>query len=202
MPTPDPRITFFDKQAASWDDRAPSTAEVEEQLDEVAPLLQLEAGQSMLEAGCGTGKATAWLARMVAPGTVTAVDFSTQMLVRAEQKDIAAEFLCVDVCSETLAPRLFDVVLCLHSFPHFRDPDAALRHFRACVKPSGRLIVLHLCSSGRVNRCHERIGGAIAMDHMPHTFEWESLLANQGFSPLTHIDRDCLFFLDARPDTR
>ncbi len=193
----DPRIGFFDALAAEWDWQEPTSRTAVQRLCEHADLLALEAGQDLLEVGCGTGKTTAWLAAQVAPGRVTAVDFAPEMIARAQAKGIDARFCCLDVCQQDLGRHRFDVVLCLHSFPHFRDPGAALCNFSRALRPGGRVIVMHLASSARINRFHSGVAGPVRDDRLPAGDDWPVLLAQAGLRCLRQIDRDELFFLDA-----
>lgn len=193
----DPRIGFFDNLAHQWDEEEPSAEEMTARLREQAELLALQAGDSLLEVGCGTGKTTAWLAHAVAPGRVTAVDFAPEMIARARAKQIDANFACLDVCTSDLGEALYDVILCFHSFPHFRDQAAALRNFVRALKPGGRLIVMHLAGSSHINEFHANLDGAVGGDVLPVEEEWTPLLAQAGLKQTNLIDREDLFFLEA-----
>jgi ubiquinone/menaquinone biosynthesis C-methylase UbiE len=193
----DPRRGFFNELAAGWDDEEPSAETMVAGLAARAELLNLQPGQDLLEVGCGTGKTTAWLAEQVAPGAVTAVDFASEMIARAEAKTIPATFACLDVCSEPLGEDRYDVILCFHCFPHFRDQPAAMRNFAAALRPGGRLIVMHLAGSEHINSFHAGLEGPVCSDHLPQGPQWAELLSPVGLAERTHIDREDLFFLDA-----
>ena len=135
----DPRISFFDGLAAGWDDSQEACGNTVEKLEGRARLLELRSGESVLEVGCGTGQLTGWLAAQVRPGRVVGVDFSPEMLRKARSKGIPATFRLADVCQDDLGIAEFDLALCFHSFPHFRDQPAALRNLATCLKPGGRL---------------------------------------------------------------
>ncbi len=200
MNASDPRIAHFDAMAAGWDDEPPSAEEMTAGMAEQAELLALTPGQNLLEVGCGTGKTTGWLSRQVAPGRVTAVDFSEQMIRQAEEKGIDAEFACLDVCGEELRRNRYDVVLCFHSFPHFRDQPRALRNMAAALKPDGRLIVMHLSGSAQLNDFHAGLDGPVRGDVLPAGDAWAPLLAGAGLRHKRLIDLENLFFLDAVRD--
>lgn len=200
MSAPDPRIAYFDAMAPGWDAEGPSGEEMTAGMAEQAELLALTPGQDLLEVGCGTGKTTGWLARQVAPGRVTAVDFSEQMVRQAEAKGIDAEFACLDVCTEELRRNRYDVVLCFHSFPHFRDQSRALRNMAAALKPDGRLIVMHLSGSAQLNAFHAGLDGPVHVDVLPAGDAWLPLLTGAGLKQVRLIDREDLFFLEAVRD--
>ncbi|MFW6154065.1 MAG: class I SAM-dependent methyltransferase [Planctomycetota bacterium] len=193
----DPRIVYFDALAATWDEQEPSGRTMTAQLSEHADLLALRSGQTLLEVGCGTGKSTAWLAEQVAPGRVTAIDFAPEMIARARAKGIDADFACADVCRDDLGRDRYDAILCFHSFPHFRHQPAALRRFARALKSDGRLIVMHLRGSSSLNHFHAGLDGPVSVDRLPVGDEWQPLLAGAGLEPVTLIDREDLFFLEA-----
>ncbi len=193
----DPRIAYFDALAEDWDHQEPSAETMVSRMRQHRDLLALKAGEDLLEVGCGTGKTTAWLARQVAPGRVTAVDFSAAMIDRARAKGIDAEFLCADVCEADLGRGRYDVVLCFHAFPHFRDQPGALARLGAALKPAGRLLVMHLAGSEQINRFHAGLSGAVRGDALPAEGDWPGLLVPAGLRLGKLIDREDLYFLEA-----
>jgi ubiquinone/menaquinone biosynthesis C-methylase UbiE len=202
MNTSDPRIAFFDALAARWDGEDPSSQTMAARLGQHADLLALRPGRSLLEVGCGTGKTTAWLAAQVTPGRVTAIDFAPEMIARAKVKGIDADFTCMDVCGDRLGCGRYDVILCFHSFPHFRDPPAALENFDRALKSSGRLIVMHLAGSEHINHFHASVDGPVKGDVLPVGKAWERLLSEAGMKQTKLVDQHDLFFLEAVHDGR
>lgn len=198
----DPRVEFFDSLAEQWDRTGPDIATTMRRLGEHADLLRLEPGQRLLEVGCGTGQITGWLADQVAPGKVIALDFAPAMLAQARQKSgsLTVEFRCADVCRDDLSAASYDVVLCFHSFPHFRDQSAALRNLARALRPNGRLLVLHLAGSTQLNAFHAQVGGAVGHDRLPSRSDWQQMLADAGLRICELIDREDLFFLAAAHD--
>jgi demethylmenaquinone methyltransferase/2-methoxy-6-polyprenyl-1,4-benzoquinol methylase len=195
VPDDDPRIAFFDRLATQWDESEQDPAATIGRLEQLVGLLDLRPGECLLEVGFGTGQLTAWLAERVQPGRVVAIDFSPKMLQKASSKGIAAEFRLADVCQDDLGRAEFDVALCFHSFPHFRDQSAALRNLARSLKPQDRLIVMHLRSRADVNAFHQSVGGAIATDLLPDDNQWEGWLDMAGLKKQKMIDGPGLFFL-------
>jgi len=198
--SPDRRITFFDQLAERWDVVGQNPEETVRQVAQLASRLALSRGETVLEVGCGTGQLTGWLAEQVAPGRVLAIDFAPAMIAAARAKQIAAEFRTADICRDDLGEGFVDLALCFHSFPHFRDQATALQNMARTLKPTGRLIVLHLAGSAQINAFHDQVGGAVAGDHLPTQSQWPSLLQGAGLRATETVDREGLFFLKAVPN--
>jgi ubiquinone/menaquinone biosynthesis C-methylase UbiE len=167
-------------------------------LDDLRPRLNLQPSQNWLEIGCGTGQVTEWLSEKLHPGKVVAVDFSPGMLAQARAKGIRADFHCWDITRQAPPAAQFEVAFCFHSFPHFRDPVAALKNIAFSLKPGGRLLVVHLAGSEQINAFHRHhAGGAVAADFLPQPSEWPLLLKSSGFRMAAFEDRPDLFWLEA-----
>lgn len=193
----DPRIGFFEDLAPRWDEVGQDPTSTVARLAELSNILQLEPGTELLEAGCGTGQISGWLAQQVAPGRLVAVDFAEAMLEQARSKVASAEFRRADVCGDDLGRECFDTVLCFHSFPHFRDQAAAVRTFARALRPEGRLIVMHLAGSREINSFHDHVGGAVHGDHLPSLEDWSTLLSSSGLEQQQHIDQADLYLFVA-----
>jgi ubiquinone/menaquinone biosynthesis C-methylase UbiE len=196
-PPNDPRIRFFDRLAADWDDSEQDPLDTINRIRGVAGLLELRSGEAVLEVGCGTGQLTGWLVEQVAPGRVVAVDFSSGMLGKARAKGIDANFRVADACRDELGRACFDAALCFHSFPHFRDKPAAVRNLAQALTPGGRLMVMHFNSISAISAFHDQVGGDVVGDHLPDQQGWDDLLSAEGLRRVDWIDREGLFFLKA-----
>jgi len=109
-------------------------------------LLDLEAGQKILDAGCGTGNFEKFLAEKNAPPLkIEAVDFSTAMLSRAEKK--CKQMQNVRFSRADLNLRLnfpdnaFDRILCVNVLYALKDPHFTLSEFSRVIKPGGKILV-------------------------------------------------------------
>ena len=95
-------------------------------------LAQLRAGQHVLDVGCGTGLATRWAARAVAPsGSVLGIDLSAGMIDTAVKagvppKAAPLEFRVMDAEALDLPDESFDAVVSLCAVLHFPDIAAGL----------------------------------------------------------------------------
>lgn len=193
----DPRIAFFDHHAPTWDANQGEVARTLARLRELRGNIGLRAGQSVLEVGCGTGRITGWLAETVKPGRVVAMDFSPAMLRQAQARGVDANFRLFDICGETPMEGQFDVVLCFHAFPHFRDHCRALCNIRNLLAPGGQLVILHLASSAELNEFHAQVSHPVSHDHLPEKNRWPGMLAACGLRLLSLTDQPGLFLLKA-----
>ena len=97
--------------------------------------------------GCGTGKPTADLARLVAPGRVLGVDLSSQMLERGRRRAAAdgianVEFLQADAQVHPFEEAAFDVAVSSFGAMFFNDQVAAFANIGRALRPGGRLAVM------------------------------------------------------------
>jgi SAM-dependent methyltransferase len=104
-------------------------------------------GDDVLEIGCGTGKPTADLARLVAPGRVLGVDLSAQMLERGRTRAAAdgltnVEFLQADAQVHPFEEAAFDVAVSSFGVMFFNDQVAAFSNIGRALRPGGRLAVM------------------------------------------------------------
>jgi SAM-dependent methyltransferase len=99
----------------------------------------LSPGLAVLDVGCGPGTITADLARLVAPGRVTAVDVSEAVLEEARRTAGLAdvEFAVADVHALDFPDGSFDVVHAHQVLQHVSDPVGALREMRRVCRPGG-----------------------------------------------------------------
>ncbi|MEU1470501.1 class I SAM-dependent methyltransferase [Streptomyces sp. NPDC005761] len=103
---------------------------------------ELRSGMSLLDVGCGPGTITADLAALVAPGRVTAVDTTQEILAQAadtasERGLDNVEFAVADVHALDFPDDSFDVVHAHQVLQHVGDPVQALREMRRVCRPGG-----------------------------------------------------------------
>jgi trans-aconitate 2-methyltransferase len=114
----------------------PQQAWAAEQLDR----LDLAGDEVVLDAGCGSGKITAELARRVPHGTVYAVDAAPSMVRHAQEAlGDRAIVLCQDL-TELALPEPVDVVFSNATFHWIPDHDALFAALHRNMKPGGRLL--------------------------------------------------------------
>lgn len=97
-------------------------------------------GETLLDVGIGTGRASLPLAR--AGMQVTGVDSSEAMLAqtRALAGDTPIELRTADVAALPFADESFDSVCSLNTLTHFPHWDRALAEFARVARPGGRIV--------------------------------------------------------------
>lgn len=110
-------------------------------------LSQLRGGQSVLDIACGSGLVGLQAARLVgASGRVLALDASPGMVQQAQAAAAAARLTNMavrhaDAEDLDLPAAAFDAALCATALPYVGDAPAALRRWRAWLRPSGKLVL-------------------------------------------------------------
>jgi ubiquinone/menaquinone biosynthesis C-methylase UbiE len=114
---------------------------------EAAYLLpRLEAGQRLLDVGCGPGTITTGLARAVAPGEVVGIDVSEDVIASArthaaESGVTNARFEVANVYALPYEDASFDVAHAHQVMQHLAAPVDALREMRRVLRPGGLVAV-------------------------------------------------------------
>ena len=105
--------------------------------------LETVRGKTVLEAGCGAGRFTEIL--LEAGARVVAADLSAAVEANyANCGTSRSYFICqADVLDLPVAPRSFDVVLCLGVVQHTPDPEETIAALAGYVKPGGLLAIDH-----------------------------------------------------------
>jgi ubiquinone/menaquinone biosynthesis C-methylase UbiE len=119
-------------------------------VDDTAALLDamaIEAGDWAADVGGGDGDYTLPMAERVGPsGRVFAVDVDAGALDELNERLQAQDVEHVTTVysvedNPMLPPGAFDAILVRNAYHHFTAPEAMLRHIRAALKPSGRLVL-------------------------------------------------------------
>lgn len=106
--------------------------------------LPLRGNETVLDAGCGTGRLTAELLEALPNGKVIAVDLSANMLAEARRhlEPLArgrVYYLQADLQTLTLAEPV-DAIYSTAALHWVRDHELLFRHLFACLKPGGWLV--------------------------------------------------------------
>lgn len=130
---------------AAWIDLQPLTDRLYAPIGEaILAAAGLQAGQTVLDIGCGAGATTLETARRLGPdGACVGVDVSDSLLEAgrraAKAEGVAnASFVTGDAQTQVF-DRTFDAAISRFGVMFFADPVAAFANIRGALKPDGRL---------------------------------------------------------------
>jgi trans-aconitate 2-methyltransferase len=106
--------------------------------------LELDGDETVLDAGCGSGRVTALLVERLPFGRVIALDGSTSMLETARRRlapfGDRIRFVFADLMAPLPIDEPVDAVLSTATFHWVLDHDALFGHLAAVLRPRGRLV--------------------------------------------------------------
>jgi ubiquinone/menaquinone biosynthesis C-methylase UbiE len=135
--------SYFHALAGEWDRKMRLDVAAVDRLEAALDELGIRAGQSVIDAGCGTGILYPYLKRRIGGrGRVLAVDLAAGMIDAARAKhgaDRRFTWTAGDIVEvlEGLPPGSADRVVCFSAFPHFLDQPRALRAIYRVLSPGG-----------------------------------------------------------------
>ena len=97
------------------------------------------AGELAVDVACGTGALTRELARLAPGARVLGVDFSREMLRRADPDRVA--YVAGDALALPLGDASVDLVTIAFGLRNLPDPGQGLGELRRVLRPGGRLLV-------------------------------------------------------------
>jgi len=164
--------------------------------------MKLPQDARVLDVGCGDGRLSREIARLVPQGRVMGIDASADMiaLARGSFADAAnLSFECMDA-RRIVLPEKFDVVFSNAALHWFREHDAFLSGLRACLNPGARL-VFSFAGKGNAGEMVKALFGTIRKEKwlsffpreeftqakLPYAFfspeEYTDILRRNGFEP-------------------
>ncbi|TQM32430.1 ubiquinone/menaquinone biosynthesis methyltransferase [Nocardia bhagyanarayanae] len=155
---------------------------------EVAERVAPPAGGQLLDLATGTGAIALEAARRYPSVTVTGVDFSEEMLARAQNKPGAqsVRWQRADAARLPFDDETFDGITEGYLLRNVEDLEGVLREQHRVLKPGGRIVVLETCPpSGPVKPIVEwgmrivvpLLGQVVARDRSSYTYLESSTLA-------------------------
>ncbi|MFF1381269.1 class I SAM-dependent methyltransferase [Streptomyces sp. NPDC058308] len=181
---------FFTARAADWDARFPDDGPAyRAAVDE----LSLRPGSSVLDAGCGTGRALPALRNAVGPsGVVLGADLTPAMLEAATRagRHHDGQLLRADVARLPLRAQSLDAVFGAGLIAHLADPAENLRELRRVVRPGGLLALFHPIGRAALAA---RQGRQITPEDLRAEANLGPLLAGSGWLMTSYVDEDARF---------
>jgi ubiquinone/menaquinone biosynthesis C-methylase UbiE len=104
---------------------------------------KIEAGERIVDVGCGAGATTMAFAQKVGPaGHVLGIDISGPMLARARQlvpPGLRIDFALADATVHPFEPASFDLLASRFGVMFFAEPALSFANLHRALRPSGRL---------------------------------------------------------------
>ncbi|WP_371673075.1 methyltransferase domain-containing protein [Streptomyces sp. NBC_00289] len=181
---------FFTSRAADWDSRFPDDGPA---YAAAVDSLGLRAGDRVLDAGCGTGRALPSLRAAVGPsGMVIGADLTPAMLQAAVRagRSRAGQLLLTDVTALPLRQESLDAVFGAGLVSHLPRPAENLRELARVVRPGGTLALFHPIGRAALAA---RQGRRITPDDLRAEPNLGPLLAASGWRMTSYADEDARF---------
>ncbi|HEY2791022.1 MAG TPA: methyltransferase domain-containing protein [Micromonosporaceae bacterium] len=179
---------FFGVRANTWNAKFGDDAPAYERAVAEAGVA---AGATVVDVGCGTGRALSALRRAAGPGgTVIGIDVTPEMLALAAQCD-DARLVMADARRLPLAGASVDVIFAAGLIQHLPDPAAGLAELARITRSGGTMIIFH--PSGRAALA-ERHGRTLREDEPLHEPVLDRLLSGAGWRLKRYDDAPYRFF--------
>ncbi|WP_030147351.1 MULTISPECIES: class I SAM-dependent methyltransferase [unclassified Streptomyces] len=181
---------FFTARAADWDSRFPDDGPA---YAAAVADLGLRAGDRVLDAGCGTGRALPPLRAAVGPsGVVIGADLTPAMLRQAVRagRDRDGALLLTDVAALPLRPGSLDAVFGAGLISHLPSPAENLRELARVVRPGGLLALFHPIGRAALAARH---GRPLTPEDLRAEPNLRPLLAGSGWRMTSYADEDTRF---------
>jgi trans-aconitate 2-methyltransferase len=137
---------------------------------EVLERLALNGDETVLDAGCGSGRVSGELLKRLPRGRLVAVDGSAAMIEKARERLGEDVTYVVADLSELQVPEPVDLVFSTATFHWIVDHDRLFRRLQAALKPEGRLVA-QCGGQGNVSEYAKAIVRAIARPRFARHFE-------------------------------
>ena len=170
---------FFGARAAGWEERFPDDGP---RFARAVAELGVRAGDVVLDAACGTGRALPFLRGATGPaGTVVGVDLTAEMLAEAAGRGRGelAGLVRGDVMALPFAAATFDAVLAAGLVSHLEAPEAGLRELGRVARHGARLALFSPVGRVALARRH---GSELRADDVRGQPRISALLSRAGWT--------------------
>jgi tocopherol O-methyltransferase len=169
-------------------------------LNEVlATYARIKAKDSVLDAGCGFGGSSIWLARTIGC-SVRGITIVPSQIAKAQKYALKyrvsdrVSFSLEDFCHTSFADESYNIVWALESIVHADSKDAFIKEAARLLKPGGRLVMAEYTLREKPPLSdpeHRSILPWLEGWEMPNlltAYEYKSLLSKYGFRRMTAYD--------------
>jgi len=181
----------FSNAANTYDERAVMQHNVADKM-----LSQLEelniAPETILDVGCGTGRAVEEITRRYPNAKIIASDFAQPMLDftkdRLLKKDLAVpELLCEDMDQLTIDDNSIDLIFTTSAIQWSADINLLFKKFFRALRPNGYIIFSTFGpeTMWQLRESWSRVDGYKHIHHFTEVSGYETALLNGGFTEVT-----------------
>lgn len=132
--------------------------------------LTLAGNETVIDAGCGSGRVTEALIAALPRGRVIAVDGSADMIVAARERLGAQADLRLGDLLDLVVEEPVDAVLSTATFHWIADHDRLFTRLRAALRPGGRLVT-QCGGRGNIDKLHAAARRAAAQPPFTEHFD-------------------------------
>ncbi len=161
-------------QAREWDGQSYDriSGPMEALGREVLARLELDGGETVLDAGCGSGRITQALIERVPRGHVIAVDASQSMVDAARERLPGADVRVADLLELSLEQPV-DAILSTATFHWIADRERLFSRLHAALRPGGRLVA-QCGGEGNIDALRGRTNDVRAREpYAEHFRDWQ-----------------------------
>ncbi len=187
------------RQQALFDDivhvfEPPLPEGVPERLEQIVAAAGIEAGQTVLDVGTGTGILVP-IIRKYRPKQIYACDLSQKMLDQLQKNYPGVDTLLADVRDLTLPDASLDVVFINACYPNIADKPGAFANLSRMMTPGGRLLISHPLGKRFIDSLKKT--SPFPLDDFPERSEAKQMLAPYGLDLQVFFDEPSLYILVA-----
>lgn len=95
----------------------------------------------VLDLGCGPGQLINEMSQKFKSFQITGIDFSDKMLEISKLKNPAAKHIQMNVSELNQLDARFNVIICTHSLPYYKEPEKVFKELHRLLKDDGRIFM-------------------------------------------------------------
>jgi ubiquinone/menaquinone biosynthesis C-methylase UbiE len=93
----------------------------------------------VLDLGCGTGELIFELTRKFNNIKITGIDFSEKMIEVSKKRNPSTKHLTIDVSQLNILDEKFNIIICTHSLPYYKNPKGVFKQLNKMLEDDGRI---------------------------------------------------------------
>lgn len=103
--------------------------------------LSLKEDVKILDLACGPGELIQEILRVKPEADILGLDSSGEMIKESQDKNPRARHKLMDVDDLESLDEVFDIIICTHAFPSFKNPDQVLKKLDVILADDGSILM-------------------------------------------------------------